>query len=474
MWGVGVMAQWARFDWKQPLFNNADESILRVAPASAENVYANKAGGFSRFPGLKNWLSLPGAGRVYVYSWRNNLVAVTQGGRIYRIGKLPEHTQDVTGTPLSGGKRPVFTGTEDELVIAAGGPLLRLARDRTEELSDTAPLSTHVAFIDGFLIAIENFSGRFYYSDPGAYRIWNALSVFTAEGKPDDLNSCIVTPYRELLLGGIDSIEQFERLQSGDRPFYRRWATGEGVAEPYTLVADTAGTYGVNLNREFVRFSSQISREVSENVAMSLEAVDDWTDAWAETISINGQRFIVLQAPAASNFYDSKGVTFLFDYRTKRWSFLWGWNTAAGVPGRWPGWSVASAFDKVFVGVDNGIAILDSNTRDNLGTTQRALIRSGHVDEFGPSRIDNVRVRMKRGIGAYGADPPRVALRMIRDNARPTSWVYRQLGAPGQSDMVIEFGGMGTAHTWQMEMMVGDAADYQFVGSTVQVERMSW
>lgn len=468
------MAQWAKFDWKEPLFNNADESILRVAPAAAENVYANKAGGFSRFPGLKMWLPLPGAGRVYVYQWRENLIAVTQSGRFYRIGKDPSTAEDVTGTPLSGGRRPVFAGTEDELVIAAGGPLLRLARDRTEELSDTAPPSTHCAFIDGFLIAIENYSGRFWHSNPGAYRIWEDLSVFTAEGKPDDLNSCIVTPYRELLLGGIDSIEQFERLQNGDRPFYRRWATGEGVAEPYTLVADVAGTYGVNRNREFVRFSAQISKEMSENIAMSLEAIDDWTDAWAETLAISGQRFVLLQAPAASNFYGTKGVTFLFDYRTRRWSFLWGWDAAAAVPTRWPGWSVASAFDQTFVGVTDGVALLDGGTRDNLGGTQRAVIRSGHVDEFGPSRIDNVRVRIKRGLGQYGTAPPQVALRMIRDNERPTNWVYRSLGEPGRSEMVLQFGAMGAAHTWQMELMMGDAADFQFVGATILVERLGW
>ena len=101
-------------------------------------------------------------------------------------------------------------------------------------------------------------------------------------------------------------------------------------------------------------------------------------------------------------------------------------------------------------------------------------IRSGHVDEFGPSRIDNVRVRLKRGLGAYGAEAPRVALRMVRDNTRPTNWVYRSLGAPGHSEMVIEFGNMGAANTWQMEVMMGDSADFQFVGALIQVERLGW
>ena len=70
----------------------------------------------------------------------------------------------------------------------------------------------------------------------------------------------LVTPFREVLCAGTESIEQFERLSNGSRPFYRRWTTGEGLAQPYTLVADVNGTYGVNGKTEFVRFQAQVSK----------------------------------------------------------------------------------------------------------------------------------------------------------------------------------------------------------------------
>jgi hypothetical protein len=470
------MAQWADWPWKDALFANADESILRVAPAAAENVYANLAGGFSRFPGLRQVVALPGDGRVYVHGgWRDDLVAVTERGRIYRIGK-DMVARDVTGVAPVGGRRPVFAATEEQLVIATGGPLISLERETTQLLSDAAPESTHVAFVDGYLIAIEPFTGRFRFSNPGEYRVWDDLSVFSADGKSDPLVAVAVTPYRELLLCGTESIEQFERLQNGTRPFARRWSTGDGLAHPYTLVTDLAGTYGVNARAEMVRFQAQVSREQSDNIAIAMESVEDWTDAWAASLAIKGQRMVLLQAPNAwSEAYGTRGVTFLLDYRRGRWSFLWGWDGVAGTPARWPGWSIASAWGRTFVGIENGIAELDPATPTALGQPLRTLWRSAHVDSFGPSRMDGFRIRIKRGLGDYApARPPRIALRVNRDQHRWSQWVLRDLGPPGQDRPWIDFGGFGFAHTWQVEIACTDAVPVEFVAAQARIERVSW
>ncbi len=470
------MAQFADWPFEEALFANADESILRVAPAAAENVYANQAGGFSRFPGLRQVVGLAGQGRVYLHEWRDEIIAATDRGRVYRVGK-DLVARDVTGVPLVGQGRPVFAATDEQLVIATGGPLVSLSGEHTQLLSDQAPESTHAAFVDGYLIAIEPHTGRFRYCDPGEYTVWNDLSVFSADGKPDNLVAVAVTPYRELLLCGPDSIEQFERLQNGDRPFSRRWSTGEGLAHPYTLVTDLAGTYGVNERSEMTRFQAQVAREQSRPVALALESVRDWTDAWATSLAIKGQRMVLLQAPnAESEAYGTRGVTLLLDYRTSRWSFLWGWDDARSGPARWPGWSAASAWGRTFIGVENGIAELDPAEFTYLGRTMRTLWRSAHVDKFGPSRMDNLRIRIKRGTGAYDTTTPepRVLVRVNRDNGRWTPWVTRGLGRPGDNRMVIDFGGFGMANTWQIEVAVTDPAPVEFVMAQAKMERLSW
>jgi hypothetical protein len=88
-------------------------------------------------------------------------------------------------------------------------------------------------------------------------------------------------------LTGQDSVEQYERLRSGDIPFFRRWSTGEGLYAPYTLVTDKLGTYGINKDREFVRFQAQITRDQSSPVKLLLERIDDWTDAWAAAMRVH-------------------------------------------------------------------------------------------------------------------------------------------------------------------------------------------
>lgn len=468
------MVQWAKFPFADAMFANCDETILRRAPASAENLYSNLAEGWSRPPGLRMWAPLAGQGRVTLKKFREDLIAVCASGRVYRIGKSGT-VQDVTGVPVSAGKRPIFAETEDRLIISAGGPPIKLGNASTEILSASAPDTTHVAWIDGYTIAIEPFTGRFRHSDPGEDDVWNDLSVFAAEGKPDSLNACIVTPYNELLLCGPDSIEQFESLKNGDQPFYRRWMTGEGLAHPYTLVADKEGTFGVNGNSEFTRFQAQVTREQSADIALVLKAIDDWTDAWAGSCRVAGQSFIILQAPrATSQFYGVEGVTFLLDLRRKRWSFLWGYDTATARATCWPGWSIETIWGKTYVGVDGGVAEFTPDCYDYLGQPMRCLVRSAHVGDWGPSRIDDVRITLRHGVGDNTTPTPKFGIRMLRDNEKWTRWCWRSLGRAGQKNMVNRFGGMGAANTWQMEIACTDAVPFEFRLAEVAVERLSW
>ena len=467
------MVQYADFPWNERMYASADEAILSRAVAAIENAYENESGGMSRFPGLTTFASFSG-NRTYLTAFQNNLIAVTDLGRMYRIGQTGT-VQDVTGTPVSGGKRAVFAQTEDQLVVAAGGPILQLLGNQTQILSNQAPQSTHVAFIDGYLIVIEPYSGRFYYCDPGQYTTWNPLSVFTANAKPQALNSLTITPFNEMLLAGPQVVEQWELLANGNQPFARRWTTGEGIFAPYTFLADKSGTYGVNTRFEFVRFAGQQSEDQSADVGLTLQSIDDWTDAWAEEASVKGQKFFILQMPNATNVYGTKGVTLLFDYRARKFSFLYGWDAKLNRQTRWPGWSTQRLWGKMFVGVPGGVAVLDDDSYQLQNTIYPFLIRSGHIDTWGPSRIDEVRLRIKRGVGTYGGRKPRIGLRVNRDNEGFDQWTYENLGDAGQRTMEVRFGGQGCAGgTWQFELGIGDDVSVEMVKMQVFVERLRW
>ena len=468
------MAQWSNVPINDQLVIPPDESILSNALARLENAYVNEATGQSRFPGRTSFASLTGT-KTYLSEWRDNLIAATDEGKFYRMDSNGNVT-DVTGIQLSGGRRPVFDRTENELVVAAGGAILRLASSKSQILSASAPDSTHVAFVDGYLIAIEPYSGRFYHSSAGEYRTWDPLDVFTAEGKPDDLNACAVTPYRELLLCGEDSIEQFERLASDTTPFYRRWSAGEGLFAPYTLLPTDNGTYGVNKLREFSRFSQQVARPESDQVSFQLETIDDWDEAWTTQIHIRGQKWLVLQAPNATNPYGTKGVTLLFDYRGRHWAHLYDWDQEKGIPTRWAPYSYQALWGRHFVGVPGGVEELTPTEFSTNGHPQRFLVRTGHIGKWSSSRIDNFRLRLKRGGSSSNASREhQVGVRVSRD-AKPWSrWKFKDLGRYGEREMVVEFGGMGMVRgTWQFDIQVTDAAVVEIVGAQVLVERIKW
>jgi hypothetical protein len=467
------LTQWLDIPLDGKLFENLDEAALASGYAALENAFVTEKGTVSRFPGLVEFCDLPGdGGRVHLTDWRGDLMAATSEGRLFRIDR-DGNAEDVTGVPLSGGGRVVFTATEDELVMAAGGPILRFAGHRTEVLSDDAPEATHVQFVDSFLVAAEAGSGRFMHCAAGDYGSWDPLDTFAADARPDPITCLIATPYRELLMGGPDSMEQFERLPTGDTPFFRRWGMGDGISEPYSLVFADNALWGVSAAREVVRLSGQVSKAASQDIQRTLEAVDDWSDTWAggfpdRPLNLKGQRFILLQLPNAATPYGSKGLTLLYDYRASRWTTLYGWDAAHARPARWPGWSHWQHWDRVFVGGEGRICAFDPDGHTNAGQAQRMLLRTGHMSHLGEVRIDNVRIRVKRGVGSH-EEQPVLGLRARRDNGAWSRWVRKGLGRIGDGMMFLEFGGMGCGHSWQFEIEVTDDCPVEIVKMQAQV-----
>jgi hypothetical protein len=467
-------AKWLDIPIEAKLFTNVQETVLTRAQAAIENAFINEAGGHSRFPGLEEVADLDDNGRVILNEWRGDLMAATSMGKLYRIDKSHNAT-DVTGVPISGAGRATFARSTDELVIAAGGPIIRFAGKQTEILSEDAPHADFVGFVDNYLIANEAGSGRFNHSEAGVGRTWDPLDVFSADGKPDNINSLIVTPYRELLLCGPESIEQYERLSSGDTPFFRRWAVGEGISVPHSIVAADNGVFGVNSQKEFIRFSGQTSQPSGEDIGQTLESIDDWTDAWVggypdKALNILGQKFIILQCPHATNTYGTKGITLLYDYRQKMWSSLFGWDDAAGVPARWPGWSHWPMWGNTYVGGEGKIYKLTTDSYANDNGVQRMLGRTAHMSSLGNVRIDNLRARVKRGVG--GTESPVFSIRANRNNKGFGKWVRRGLGKDGDRELYIEFGGFGCGDTWQFEWFVTDDCPVEFTKLQVQVTKL--
>jgi hypothetical protein len=455
----GGAEQWVPLPLDKPLFANLDPDAVVNRQTAIENGFINELGGHTRFPGLVEFCTLADNGRVYLYDFMGDLLAATSKGQVYRIAQNGKVT-NVTNVPITGGRRVIFAKNNQEAFMAAGGQIIRLRSTKTEVLSPNAPLSSHIAVIDNMVVAVAINSQLWYYSNPGYPDQWPALNTFSADSSPDNASAFIIDDFRDLLFCGLTAIEQWQRVPTGNTPFYRQWAIGEGVKAPYALLSADNAVWTINKRSEFVKINQQITASMSNDIGKILEGIDDWTDAWLggypnSPCHVIGQKFIILQMPNASNAYRTKGVTLLYDYRNKRWSTLYGWDPKTGTPMRWPGWSHWRLWDQVFVGGEGKVYTFTTDTYTNDGVISRWLTRTSHIADGNQFQIRDFRLQLKRGVGG-SATAPTILVRCSRD-ARPFGpWIKRDLGVAGDRIQFKNFGSFGTATTFMFEISSAD------------------
>lgn len=463
--------QWIKLPLDRELFRNLDEDAVTGYQVAIENGFINELGGHTRFPGLRDFCDLSDNGRVYLHELNGDMIAATSKGRVYRINRSGQVT-DVTGTAVSGGRRVIFQLTDTELLMAAGSQIIRLRNEKTEVLSENAPLASHVAWIDGYTIAPELNSGQFLYSSPNAPDQWDPLNVQLVDGNPDPITTTIVTPFREIMLGGAKSIEQFERVQSGDNPFFRRWAIGDGVAAPYCLVFADNAIWLINAQYEFVRSSGQISEAKSSSIGRMLEQITDWRDAWIggypdKPLNILGQKFILLQAPYAVNSYGTEGITLLYDYKQNKWSELFDFNADDGTPTRWRGWSHWQIWNRYFVGGEGKVYEVTLDQYRQGSDIQRWLVRTGHTTQGDSVQVNGFRLQIGRGRGTNTFEGE-IGVRCSRDGNPFGPWKRKGMGKAGQRKPFIEFGQFGNGNDFQFEISVTDNVPVDLIRAEIQ------
>lgn len=459
------MPNWIEVPLNKKLFKNVDESMLTETYAAMENCFVTESNGISKFPGLKLFCDLGNDADIYLNQFNTDLMAVGADGQTFRVDQSA-NAQTIPGVPVSGGLRTCFARSTDGLMMAAGAEIIKFDGTKNAVLSPDAPLSSFIGFIDGYLLAVEKDSGRFQNSTLDQFNVFNPLDTFAVDSNPDDINAMLITPFNEIILSGIASLEQYERYIGSTVPFYRRWAMGGGISEPYTLCFADNAAWGLNEKHEFTRISGQVIQSVADDVEMAIENcyslgnIASFNKAWAAPCYIKGQKFIIFQSPEATNPYGTNGFTLVFDIRRGQFFEIYGWDADTGVPQLWPGRSIFPMWGKTFVGGKGKIYELDPGTYTNDGQTMRAYARSAHFDSAGTLRVDGVKLTLKRGVGTY-TESPRVMFRSNPDNKGWSMWQTRELGMTGAPQMSVEFGAQGTADTWQFEVSMTDDAPFE-------------
>ena len=343
------------------------------------------------------------------------------------------------------------------------------APEQRARLVETAPECSHIGYCQGWLLALEAETNIIRYNDGAAIDEWPDENFFTAESKPDEMTALMVSDRNEILIAGPETIELFEVYASGQRPFYLRSSMGEGLFARDTLCETPgAGLWCVNSQREFIQLSQVGGRLVSEPVDLLLQGIDDWTGAWAQPLNVIGQRFLLLSAPKATSPYGVEGMTFLYDYRAKRWSTLYAWNDADALQARWPVHSVATTSWGAFAGGEAG-AVYQLVAEQPNTLKQRDLFRSAMYPATSIIRgadqiyVNNLRIRVTTPRLGAGQAAPRIEVRARLDG---TDWMEPQaIDVDPDSSQWFEFGSLGMGGALQLEYRTFD-------GARVEVQRI--
>lgn len=466
-----------------PAYKNIDPVSLSNMSEALIDGYVNEAENTVKRPGLEEFADVNTVhGIDGVYWWENKSIFITiSGGNVYKITQTGIVT-DITGDSLVVGTRVSFATDGTYLIMVNGGRMIYTdGTANTAFIADAdAPIAvTHVAFIDGYILANVGGTGRFQWSNLNDALTWDALDFATAEGAPDNLVA-IHTGWREIMLFGSESIETW--YNDGTTPFirYGQGYSEGGCAAPYTVRLVDNNWFYMDYKRHIVVLEGRTPKILSTPFDKVIQGLDIVSDATADVIRIEGTAFYVIHFP-------TENLTLAYNYKDNNWQ-QWGfWNTITAEYDRWLGncHEYVSNWNLHLVGSKNTSKIykMSSAYLDDDGEDIRLLRRTGYVDHgtSARKRSREIRLRLKKGHGKTdNLDPndsnsiPYFTLKW-RDDGN-SNWGKERmfsLQRVGDTDFIARITGLGMYRTRQYEIAMSDKTPFVLVSGEEELEILS-
>lgn len=411
---------------------------------------------------------------LYWYEQQKIVLAVSEG-RVWKITDSSGAKTELTGSTALRDNAPVrFASDATTVVMANGGPMVHTDLSTLTTMADAdAPTEvSHVAELDGYILANDVGSGTIMFSDLNSLTSWQALSFFTAESRPDPVLA-MAEAFREIIAIGSESVEFF--VNDGQTPFSRIPGSAQpfGISAPYSLALAGNTWMWLDHNR---RFASMQGRQVVnlstpyDRVIQRYLSVDD---AIGYSVSIDGMTLYVLTFPTAQE-------TLVFNYTSQQWH-RWGyWVSSSGVHQRFRGYSYCYArmWNLHLIGDhSNGIIYAASrNVFQDNGSHIRSLLRTGHISHglHVDKLSDCIRLHCKRGHGTATVENPQIMLRRRVNNRQ--QWGnerWKSLGQVGQHSPFIDWKRNGVYKTQQLEFTHSDNTDLVIMGAQELITGLS-
>lgn len=375
-----------------------------------------------------------------------------QGGVLYALA----------GTTLyrvADGSEIGTIGGTGSLMFAPG--VTQLVTDNGYILDGTVALITDpdrpawaaVDFVDGYVVYVEQSTGRFGCSALNDASNYDALDYATAEGSPDTLVTLKVD-HRQVALFGTDSVEIWWNSGQAGFPFER---VASGFVEIGCLArlgvtkADNS-LFWLASDRTIRRLSGQTPVKVSQTgVEERLASYTTVSDCEAYSFTWNGIVHVCFRFP-------TEGITWGFNVNTGEW-----YESTAE-------WVTAIHHDgKVWVQhVDGSVGYLSDTVHTHFGENVIREVTFPNVAKS-DKRLFHSLFRAIFRTGDVGATiTPYVQLDISDDGGN--TWVSlpsRSMGLTGKYRHVVEWHRLGAARDRVYRLRVSDPVPFYLVGAEV-------
>lgn len=446
---------------KVPLFNevyrNVDDVEMQDKQYQLIDGYLSELGGTNKRPGLGAFkVVVNGAEEPVdgVYWWTHKDCAIVIcNTHVYKLtyeNGLSNLLDLGAEANLISGARPTFTTDGTYVYIANGAKIVYTnGTNAPAAIADAdAPTAvSHIAFLDGYLLANSVGTNKFYWSDVNDPSSWNALSYASAAGNADHITALHVLE-RQIYLFGPETLEIWEN--DGTTPFSRVPGGFKqvGCIAPYSIVVADDGMYWLNNKRRLVKFNGSGIERLSTSYDKEIESLSSVSDCRADHMEIDGRQFMAFSLPTANR-------TFVYNVGN---GDIAEWGRYCSEEASYSCWRgncyvYAPSWGKHIVGDSASSTILEmsSSIYDDNGEPIRILRRSGHID-YGTGqskRCKGMTIRLKRGTSS--SPSAKLMLRWKDDNKAWSNEHWIDLGGLGNRQIVMKVYPFGIYCTRQYE-----------------------
>lgn len=447
-----------------PTLQNVDESALKNNATRIFDGFIDELGALNKRPGSTEFVdSGLGAGKVCCgnFWWEQKKIAISViDGVVYKISYpsgLPTIT-NLAGVALNPATPASFATDGNYLFIANGGKIAYTDGSTAPAfISDAdAPINvSHVACLDGYLIANKADSNQWYWANLETPLNWSALNFASGAGNAD-YNDALHVAWREIYLFGKTSIEVWEN--DGSTPFSRvpGGYIEHGCGARYSIIRAGESLWWLDRNRRLLQMAHDRSpRVVSTPYDKTLQGFQTIEDCQGSAMNIAGKSFLIFTFPTENR-------TIVMEQSDGR-LYEWGcWNSTLGLydawVGRFPIYCPEWGFHLSGNSVTANILRWSTSSYSDSGAEIRPAIRTGWIDEGSSKtkRSNELRLRLKRGSVTTS---PRASAIMRWRNDGQDSWGVDHnidLGDVGESEHYAVLYRTGMYRSRQYELYITD------------------